>query len=221
MRRRLLLGSLLVLMAALAGVGFFVIAQPVQVLPRMALAPGYAMTDQDGERLTSEDLRGALVVYTFSYGGCGERCALIDGTMRVLAGRLHEVDTGDVPIRLVTITVDPARDTPMELGAAAAGMGADGVVWRLAGGDPATVRQVVGGGFEVFYEPDGEGGVRFDPAFIVVDGWGITRARNRVGVPSVDELLAQLRLLGDEIRASTGVARLAYEAAHLFSCYAY
>jgi protein SCO1 len=80
---------------------------------------------------------------------------------------------------------------------------------------------VAGGGFEVYYEPDDEGGVRFEPAFHIVDGWGITRARHRAVVPDVDVLLAQLRLLGAEVRASTGVARLAYEAAHLFSCYAY
>lgn len=221
MKRTWLLGSGVALVAALVGTAVFAIAQPVQVLPRMALAPGYVLTDQTGERLTNEDLRGALVVYAVSYTGCGDRCAAIDATMRQLAGRLDEVDTGDAAVRLVTITVDPERDSPDRLAAAAPGLGADGVVWRLAGGDPTTVRQVVGGGFEVFYEPDEDGGVRFDPAFIIVDGWGITRARNRSAVPEVDQLLDQIRLLGNEVRASTGVARFAYEAAHLFSCYAY
>jgi protein SCO1 len=209
-------------MAVLTGTAFFAIAQPVQVLPRMALAPGFALVDQAGDRLTSEDLRGALVVYTLSYADCGDRCAGIDATMRFLAERLDEVDTGGVPVRLVTLTVDPEHDSPDRLAAVALERGADGDVWRWVGGDPAAMKQVVGGGFEIFYAPDPEaGGVRFDPAFILVDGWGITRARNRSGVPDVDQLLDQLRLLGNEVRASTGVARLAYEAAHLFSCYAY
>jgi protein SCO1 len=95
------------------------------------------------------------------------------------------------------------------------------VVWRFASGEARLVKQVVGGGFEVFYEPRGDGTVRFDPVFVLVDGWGITRAQHRVGIPDAELLADQIRLLGNEIRASTGVARYAYEAAHLFSCYAY
>ncbi len=221
MKRKVLTGSLLAMGALLVGVSFFAIAQPLTVLPRMALAPGFVLTDQHGERLTNEDLRGKLVVYTLAYTGCGEACAPINRTMAELAARLDEVDTGGAPVRLVTISVDPERDTPAALRSAAEGLGADGQVWRLASGDPAMVRQVVGGGFEVFYEARDDGTIRFDPAFVVVDGWGITRARNRVGLPDVELLLDQLRLLGNEVRASTGVARFAYEAAHLFSCYAY
>jgi protein SCO1 len=217
---RWLIGATGTLVALLVGLAFFALAQPVRVLPRMALAPGYALVDQDGSRLTSEDLRGFVVVYTFAYSGCGERCEPIDRTMRELRDRLDEVDSGGVPVRLVTVSVDPEHDTPSRLREAAAARGADGEVWRFLTGDAAQVKQVVGGGFEVFYEPRAGGGVRFDPAFVVVDGWGLTRARHRVGIPDADHLADQIRLLGNEIRASTGVARYAYEAAHLFSCYA-
>jgi protein SCO1 len=221
MKHKLLLGSVLALMGVLVGVAFFAIAQPVQVLPRMALAPGYALVDQNGQRLTNEDLRGSIVLYTFAYTGCGEPCATIERTMREVAARLDEVDTGGAPVRLITISVDPERDTPETLRAAAPALGSDGSTWRLVSGESRVVKQVVGGGFGVFYEPRPDGAVRFDPAFVLVDGWGITRARNRIGVPEPDMLLDQIRLLGNEIRASTGVARYAYEAAHLFSCYAY
>jgi protein SCO1 len=221
MKTKLLVGATLGLMAILVAVAFFAIAQPVRVLPRMALAPGYALVDQNGERLTSEDMRGSIVVYTFLHVGCGDACAQMNRTMQELARRADELDTGGVPLRLVTISVDPEHDTPDRLRSAAPALGADGEQWRFVTGDAATVKQVVGGGFGVFYEPRPEGGVRFDPAFVLVDGWGITRASNRVGIADAATLADQIRLLGNEIRASTGVARYAYEAAHLFSCYAY
>ena len=49
------------------GVMAFTIFEPIQVLPRIRLAPGFAMTDQAGDRLTSEDLRGEIVLYSFAY----------------------------------------------------------------------------------------------------------------------------------------------------------
>ena len=51
-------------------VGAFVVFQPVQVLPRVRLAPGFTLTDQSGERLTSEDLRGKFVLYSLTYTSC-------------------------------------------------------------------------------------------------------------------------------------------------------
>jgi protein SCO1 len=221
MKRKLLISAVLGLMTVFVGVAFFAIAQPVKVLPRMALAPGYSLTDQNGQRFTSEDVRGSLVLYTFAYTGCGEACAAVHRTMRELAGHVDELDAGGVPVRLVTVSIDPERDTPAALRTAAPALGADGVLWRFATGDAALVKQVVGAGFGVYFEPTADGPVRFDPVFVLVDGWGITRAVHRIGVPDAEVLASQIRRLGDEIRASTGVARYAYEAAHLFSCYAY
>lgn len=48
----------------------FKIFQPIQVLPRMQLSPAFSLTDQSNERLTSEDLRGEFVLYTFTYTNC-------------------------------------------------------------------------------------------------------------------------------------------------------
>jgi protein SCO1 len=221
MKQKLLVGSVLALMAVFVGIAFFAIAQPVKVLPRMKLAPGYSLTDQNGARLTNEDLRGSIVLYTFAYAGCGERCAEVHRTMRDLAGQLDEIDSGGAPVHLVTVSIDPERDTPSALAATAPALGADGDAWRFVSGDPALVKQVVGGGFGVFYQAQDDGSVRFDPVFVLVDGWGIMRAQNRIGVAGADLLADQIRVLGNEIRASTGTSRFAYEAAHLFSCYAY
>ena len=48
----------------------FKIFQPIKVLPRMQLSPAFSLVDQDSARLTSEDLRGHFVLYTFAYTNC-------------------------------------------------------------------------------------------------------------------------------------------------------
>src|SRR5690625_2565823 len=113
----------LVSVPALIGLAIvvFVIFQPIRVLPRLTLAPGYMLIDQDGERLTSEELRGKVVLYTIGYTGCGERCEASVDLMREVQDRLDEVlEPDDVEVKLVTISIDPKRDTPEVLRAAAA-----------------------------------------------------------------------------------------------------
>ena len=47
-----------VVLLAILSVAAFAVFQPIKVLPRIRLAPGFILTDQDGQRLTNEDLRG-------------------------------------------------------------------------------------------------------------------------------------------------------------------
>jgi len=54
----------------LAGTAAFMIFQPVQVLPRERLSPGFIFTNQDGETLNSEYFRGKLTLYNFTYTRC-------------------------------------------------------------------------------------------------------------------------------------------------------
>ena len=52
----------------------FATFQPIKVLPRIRLAPGFVLVDQHGDTFTSEDLRGSVTLYTFTYGGCEAPC---------------------------------------------------------------------------------------------------------------------------------------------------
>lgn len=220
MKRRSLVWLLSIPVVLGVAVLAFTIFQPIRVLPRLALAPGYLLTDQDGARLTSEGVRGKVVVYTIGYTGCGARCEETTALLREVQARLGEVvEPGDVAVRLVTISIDPERDTPEVLSAAAAAAGADPEVWRLATGEPKALKTLVGSGLRVYYGPDDEGGYRLDPALFVVDGWGILRAEYRYRIPKPDRLLRDVGLVVREARAATGIGRLAYEAAHLFACY--
>lgn len=200
----------------------FTVWQPIQVLPRIELAPGYALVDQRGEQYTSESGRGSVTLYSFAPLGCGARCDGAEATVAEVLRRIPaEVDLGDVGFRVVTIAVDPvdARD-PSALAAAAAGSGADGDRWRWIGGSDEQVRTLVGSGFHRSIGT-GSGEATFDPGFVLVDGNGVIRGdyRYRTTAPDADKLVSNLQVLAAEIRNAHGAASVAYEAAHLFLCY--
>ena len=199
----------------------FAIFQPVKVVPRLGLAPGYTLTDQTGERLTSEDLRGAVTLYTFGYTHCQAACFPTDSLFRAVQNRLDEIELGDMKVRFVTVSFDPDRDTPGVLAAVAEEVGADPELWTFATGEPEALKTLIGTGFEIYYgpHPDRPDAFEYRPGVFIVDGNGILRREYRWGIPSVDGLLKDLRVLAREINAAEGGARLAYEAAHIFACY--
>jgi cytochrome oxidase Cu insertion factor (SCO1/SenC/PrrC family) len=207
------------LAAALLLVSFgFATLKPVRVVPRQELAPGWVLHGPDGGRMSSEALRGRIAVYTFAPLDCGARCAAMDSALAELSRRLASDPIEGVDPALVTIALDPGPSAE-RLAAAGERRGADGTVWRFTGGDAAAVERTVRTGFRVWYEAGPDGSWRFDPAFILVDGTGLVRARYRFGTPPVEYLLEDMRLIAREARASGGFARYAYEAAHLFGCF--
>lgn len=212
------LGALIVI-SALA----FKIFQPIQVLPRMQLAPAFNLVDQDDRALTSEDLRGQFVVYSFTYTNCPAPCYNINDTVKEIQARLGEVELNDIPVSFITLSIDPERDTPAALNAYAKSIGADTTRWKFATTPNQTLlKTIIGVGLETYYEKKADGSFAFDPAFVLVDGLGIVRAEYRYAteVPNTDRILRHLGVLADEVKNSTGTNKLAYEAAHLFLCYA-
>ncbi len=209
-------GVLLVL-----GALWFKIFEPIQVLPRIRLAPGFSLTDQSGAQVTSEDLRGSVVLYTFTYAGCEEPCQAPEPTMAAIRNRIGEVDLGETAVRFVTISFDPENDTPEVLNARAGAMGADGDQWIYATGAESLMKPIIGSGFKTYFERRDDGSFAFDPALILVDGWGVVRGEYRYQTrsPDTERVLNHIGILGDEIRNSHGVTGLAYEAAHFFLCY--
>lgn len=205
---------------ALIAIAIFAFAtfRPIQVLPRITLAPGFILTDQDGRSLTNEDLRGQIVLYNFTYTRCQAPCAQTSPIMRAIQDQLAQVSTDGVTITLVTISFDSQHDKPDTLCAYANSLGADTVRWRFLTGDATRVKYVIGSGFNVYYNANPSGVFEFDPVFVLVDGWGIIRATYRT-LPTSDRIVRDMGLIVQEIKNSTGVGKYAYEAAHLFLCY--
>ena len=199
----------------------FAVFEPIQVLPRIRLAPGYGLVSADGSLATSEDARGVVTLYSFAPTDCDERCDDMFETLATVQRRIgEEVDLGETEFRIVTIALDGVDD-PTALEAAATASGADGEAWRWYGGDETTIETVVANGFRRWYEPTDEGRVDFDPAFVLVDGNGLIRGDYRYQTLSSDhdKFVRHTEILAEEIRNANGATALAYEAAHLFLCY--
>lgn len=203
------------------GVIAFAVFRPITVLPRSTVAPGFAFIDAEGQPVNNESLRGQLVLYHFSAANCTDSCAAANAAMRDVQRRLSTLEA-EPRITLVTIAVDGFKGTPARdidtLSATARALGAQSDTWRVLGGDAKSLKRVIGGGFRVFYETK-DGATRMEPGLVLVDGWGIRRAEYRLPTPDPDIIERDIRLLADEARNSKGLARYAYEAAHLFLCY--
>ncbi len=204
----------------------FNIFNPVKVLPRVALAPGFILTNQDGVRKTSEDFRGKLTVYNFMYTRCADDCSQVTPNMLSLRNALAQSDNQDTDLALVSISIDPEYDTPAILSAYAKPFlenktGNNNVSWDFLTGETLRTKYVVGGGFNVYYQddPSGQSLIVFEPRYVLVDGWGIVRAEYRNTDADVRALVQDIGYLVTEIRNSQGAARYAYEAVHLFACY--
>jgi len=202
----------------------FVIFQPIKVLPRVRLAPGFILTNQDGESVNNEQFRGKLTLYNFTYTRCQPPgCRQFDLIMKEVQDRIGEVETYDLPVEFVTITFDPEQDTPKALKAYAEELGADTATWHfLTSDDPKQIRRVVGTGFQVYYKERTPGDFEFIPTMILVDGWGIVRGiyNDRIYVADADRILSHFNVVASEAAFSKGAGRAGYEAAHLFLCFA-
>ncbi len=218
MTRWLLRGLYVTLAVMVIGTLGFAILQPIKVLPRIGLGPGIVLVDQDGKSLTSDTLRGKIVLYSFGYSRCEAPCRGAQTVLQEVQRQL-KAEGMTVPVQLVTISFDTVHDGPPVLRGMATAAGADPTLWAFATGEANRLKYAIGGGFEVYYGPNDAGGFDYDPAMMLVDGWGILRAEYRTPTPKLETVLRDVRLLMEEAENSEGVARYAYEAAHLFLCY--
>jgi protein SCO1 len=92
---------------------------------RATFNPGdTALVDQDGRKLPfkSQVLGDRIAVLSFAYTSCTTVCPVVSALMAQVQGKLGARQGRDVA--LVTVTVDPLRDTPARLKAYGAGVGA-------------------------------------------------------------------------------------------------
>jgi protein SCO1 len=111
-----------------------------QRLPVIGLAPDFALTSQDGERVMLADYGGKVVAVAFIFTTCPAVCPMLTASMAAVQEKLG-ADFG-TRIAFVSITVDPERDTPEALKDYAEMFGADLNGWAFLTGDPATVADI-------------------------------------------------------------------------------
>lgn len=130
--------------------------------------PDFALTDQTGRTVRLSQMRGEPVAVTFIYTRCpiATACPLTTTRFAKLDSLLKAKGFG----KLLTITVEPERDTPKVLAEYASHLGADPARWKFLTGDPKAVADVASR-FGVIYYPDA-GQVVHAQAVAVVDPEG-------------------------------------------------
>lgn len=167
-------------------------------LRQIGPAPEFALTTQDGARLSLEDLRGKVVAVTFIYATCVDACPLLTAKMAGLQKRLGR-EFGRT-VFFVSITVDPERDTPAALRHYARAHGAEPGGWAFLTGTPDEIREVARR-YGVYYQKRPAGDVDHTFLTSLVDQRGILRVQY-LGVRfDPEEFLRDLRTLVREGRA--------------------
>jgi protein SCO1/2 len=163
-----------------------------ETLPRIGAAPEFTLTNQDGQRASLSALRGKVVAVTFIYTTCVDTCPLLTAKMASLQGRLGR-DFGP-RVQFLSISVDPARDTPEVLKRYAEAHGAQGAGWTFLTGTPAEIRTVAKH-YGVYYRKTPRGDVDHTFLTSLVDRDGILRVQY-LGVRfDPNELLRDLQTL--------------------------
>jgi protein SCO1 len=146
--------------------------KPEPELPKLYPVPDFSLIDQTDETVTLRELKGKVWVADFIFTNCGGTCPIMTDKMH----RLQEVLPPDV--RMVSFTVDPARDTPKALAAYAAEHGASRDRWLFLTGDKQALYDICVKGFKL--PLDETGGTPTEPIahstrFVLVDREGDVR----------------------------------------------
>ncbi len=112
--RRRLAALGLALCAALGGAGCSQRPEPWQLTDVSGHLPdlGFTLTDDDGQPVAAEALKGRASLVYFGYTHCPDVCPETMGRLVQVIGKLG---SDAAKVRILFVTVDPARDTPKAL----------------------------------------------------------------------------------------------------------
>lgn len=157
-------------------------------LPDFGDVPAFQLTDHLGRPFSSASLSGHVWVADFIFTNCEGPCPRMSSHMHSLQ------DKTDSSVKLVSFTVDPARDTPQVLGDYAKKFGNNSSRWFLLTGEVATLNMLDQDAFKL--GSIGGDVIEHSTRFALVDGKG--HIRGFYGISDGDP-----------------VARIAHDAARL------
>jgi protein SCO1 len=180
--RAVLALSLVVLTAALSALVLLVDpprdtaqgASQEQPLPKIAPAPEFTLTSQNGAPVSLAGLRGKVVAVTFIFTRCTATCPVLTPMMSLVQERLGR-DFGS-KIVFASVTVDPEHDTPDMLKLYAQMYGIDVAGWSFLTGPPAIIADLTRR-YGVFAAKDASGNVEHSFLTSIVDQRGILRVQ--------------------------------------------
>jgi protein SCO1/2 len=80
-------------------------------LPKLFPIPEAQLVSEAGKPVRMSEMKGHVVVYDFIFTHCSGTCPMMTATMQKLTKKIP----ANAPVRFVSISVDPIRDTPRVL----------------------------------------------------------------------------------------------------------
>ncbi len=166
----------------------------------------FSLTERSGAKIDKADLLGKVWIASFVFTRCAGPCPQITATMARLQSELDLANNPD--LRLVTFTVDPARDDPAELRKYAEHFRADADRWLFLTGNEREIHQLLQKSFKVAATRNEKGkpGEEFDHStrLVVVDKQGVIRGffsgmAEPVDPAALDESLRDLKALAAKL----------------------
>ncbi len=171
-------------------------------LPILYTVPDFSLLSSGGGVVSRADLAGDIWIADFIFTSCAGVCPILSARMAEVQKVLGE---RKIKARLVSISVDPARDTVPVLRDYAARYAADPDVWWFLTGERDELYELIGKGFRLSVaerSPDDAGAddghdlITHSDRFVLVDGQGRIRGYyHGTERESVDALIEDLEKL--------------------------
>jgi len=92
--------------------------------------PDFELTDQNEKKISNKDMLGKVYLVEFFYSRCPTICPVMNSNMKYIMTEINRPDFG-----IVSISIDPANDTPQVLKNHARMIGATSKDWHFVSGD--------------------------------------------------------------------------------------
>ena len=158
-------------------------------------APDFTLTDQTGEQVSSADLEGKVWLVSFVFTTCNGTCPATTHRMEQIQESLKEkgiLKGGKV--RLVSITLDPGRDTPEVLRGYMKAYDADPASWSFLTGKADNVDKVIAD-WGMWAKPAANGQLDHPSRIFLVDRKGRVREIYHLGFLKAKWVLEDMELL--------------------------
>lgn len=137
--------AVLALAAVVGGFALLWRNPPAAVLGEALIGGPFAMTDQDGKRVTEKDFLGKYMLVFFGFTYCPDVCPT---ELQVMVAAKAALGEQGKAIQPVFVSVDPGRDTPENVKAYVGNFG-EGLIGLT--GSPEDVAEIAKA-FRVFYQ---------------------------------------------------------------------
>lgn len=138
-------------------------------------APDFALTDQNGTKVTNETYKGKVYVVEFFFSTCPSICPIMNRNMAEIQNKFF----GNPNFGIASITINPEYDTVAVLKEHAAQIGVKSSNWHLLTGDKDYIYNISNKGFNIYTGENGKaaGGFEHSGLFALIDKEGNIRCR--------------------------------------------